>query len=141
MTACVACGHDPEARVIRSWTFDIPKAPSSMNAHVVNAGGARWAYAKERNEWALWIRQARLLRCIPKATGKRRVTFERLYGGRCREWDNDNFVGGLKVVRDALVREGLLVDDNEANLTAIYKQAKRPGETALRITIEELADA
>jgi len=138
VSACCKCGHDPLAAVGASWSLFIAKDPPSLNARLHNAGASRWKYAKERGVWGWLIRQARLATAATRATGKRRVTLTRVYAGRQKERDLDNAVGGGKPIVDALVREGLLIDDAPAWAEIHHAQVR--GEPAgLRIDIEELA--
>ena len=137
MTACLKCGHDPEAVVIMTWDIIVDREVESGNRRVFNVGGSRWKYAAKRDAWQLEFRAFRLLRRIPKASAKRRVTLTRYYDGRQREWDADNLATGAKPVIDALVREGLLVDDARAFAEIHYDQVRRsPRGTGVRI--EEL---
>ena len=79
---------------------------------------------------------------IPIATGKRRVTWERILGPRQHEFDEPNFIGGLKPVLDGLVRSGLLVDDRPKFYVGRYGQVHtmRTEGPALRLAIEEWSD-
>lgn len=137
MTACPKCGFDADATVLSSWLMLIERDPKSMNDRVVNAGVSRYTYKRERTAWAWAIRAARLAWKVPNAKGRRRLTLTRLFNGRQREWDRDNLVGGMKVIVDALVREGLLVGDDPASAEIHYDQ--QPGLGGLKVQIEELA--
>lgn len=138
MTACVRCGHDPEAEVLASWSLSVPMQIVSGNRHVYNVGGSRFAYAKSRNAWQFAIRVIARRCGATKATGRRRVTVTRVYSGRQRELDFDNLATGAKPVLDALVREGLLVDDDRAHAEVSYRQRKDLASWTF-IAIEELA--
>jgi hypothetical protein len=138
MTVCVKCGHDPEAVVAASWAFTIDRKPPSLNNHVINVGVTRFAYGRERDAWMWEFRAVRLLQRIPKAVLRRRVTLTRIYAGREREWDRDNFSGGAKPVVDAMVLEGLIEDDSSASAEIYYAQ-ERGARAGLRVNIEELA--
>lgn len=137
MTACVKCGFDPSRIVTASWTFLVERDPPSLNDRVFNAGPRRWLYRRERDAWVDEIRVARMLQRIPRAIGKRRVTIMRVYGGRQKERDRDNLIGGQKIVLDALVFEDLLISDSASGVDVTYHQ-ERGQPTGLRITIEEL---
>lgn len=140
MSACVSCGFDPDAVVLRSWSFEIGKEVESLNAHRTNAG-SRWAqaaYRKRRDAWLLWMRVARINNQITAASSRRRVTIERRIGYRQREFDADNLIGGCKPLVDAMVREGLLLDDKREHAEIHYTQIKRDGAAGVKITIEEL---
>ena len=67
----------------------------------------------------------------PKATGKRRVTWERILGPRQREFDEPNLIGGLKPI---------LVDDSPRWYEGVYRQVtdSRQDGPAIRVTIEEV---
>jgi Holliday junction resolvase RusA-like endonuclease len=138
VSACCKCGHDPLAVVGGRWELHIAKDPPSLNDRLHNAGASRWRYAKERAAWAWLIRQARLVSSATRATGKRRVTLTRVYAGRQKERDADNLAGGMKAIVDALVREGLLIDD-APRFAEIHHAQVRGEPTGLRIEIEELA--
>ncbi len=137
MTACVKCGHDPAATVGRSWTMLIERDPPSLNERIFNAGPRRWLYKRERDMWIGEIRVARLLQRIPRATGRRRVTLTRVFFGRQQERDRDNLSGGMKAAVDALVFEGMLMNDDAAAAELHYQQ-ERGQPVGLRILLEEL---
>lgn len=138
MSACLKCGHDPLAIVTASWPHFIDREVESGNRHTFNVGGSRWRYGKARDAWQLEFRNLRLLRRIPRAMTKRRVTLTRYFDGRQREWDADNFATGAKLVVDAMVREGLLVDDRREFAEIHYLQV-RSTPRGLGVLIEELA--
>ncbi len=107
-----------------TWTFVISRRAPSLNEHVQNAGPSRWKYKKEREIWCLEFRKVRIELAIPKATAKRRLVVHRAYCGREKERDYVNLVGGMKVIVDALVLEGLLVDDAPKHLDDEYLQER-----------------
>ena len=145
MTACPTCGHVTPT-VLRSWETWIDAKVESANSRSVNAGAARWGYAKKRDEWMVRWRCAAwgavgAARDTPtlliKATNRRRhVTFTRHYSGREREMDHANLVGGAKGMVDAMVRVGLLVDDSPKWFEAEYRQV-RSDRSGLHVRIEE----
>lgn len=141
MTACPRCGYDAHAVIDSTWQFHIALPVQSGNRHIYNVGSSRWRYAKERNDWQTAIKAERISQRIPTATGKRRVTFTRYYGGRQREFDGDNFQTGAKMIRDALIREGLIVDDRREFAEFAYVQVQTDVEEqrGLLVTIEEFA--
>lgn len=57
-------------------------------------------------------------------TSFRHVMFIRNIGKRGRLLDDDNFVGGLKPLRDVLTEKGYIWDDDKPHLKAYYKQVK-----------------
>lgn len=140
MTACPRCSYDPDAEIANTWQFHIALPVQSGNRHVYNVGASRWKYAKERQTWQMAIRAERLQLKIPVATGKRRVTFTRFYGGRQREFDDDNFLTGAKLIRDALILEGLIRDDRSsaAQFSYVQIQTNVAEQRGLLVTIEEL---
>lgn len=140
MTACARCGHDPAIQPTATWTFHIPRTVTSGNRHVYNVGGSRWAYKKERDEWQHWFAVRGAEEGISRATGKRRVTLTRYYGGRQREFDQDNYATGAKPILDAMVRAGLLVDDKREYAEVAYVQIHTDVEEqrGLLVTLEEL---
>ena len=57
---------------------------------------------------------------------KRMICFTRPYGGRVKQMDQDNFIGGCKPVLDALVKLGWIKDDSPQFVECIYNQIKFP---------------
>lgn len=139
MTACVKCGHDPDAVVTARWVLVLDKRLTSANLHTVNAGASRWRYAKERDEWQEWVRLRRVNERVTTArpSGKRRVTIERQYAGRCQEMDRDNLTAGAKPLVDALIREQVAFDDNPAWLELHVTQVRADRNQTV-VTVEEL---
>lgn len=136
MTACLKCGHDPEAHVSASWTFEIDREVESGNLHRFNVGGSRFGYGRNRDAWQSEFHNVRVLRSIPKATALRRVTLTRFYGKRKRAFDRDNLATGCKPVVDAMVRAGLLIGDNAVSAEIHYQQQR--GANGLHVFLEEL---
>lgn len=136
---CLKCGHDPDRVITASWSFVIEREPKSLNARVVNVGASRWRYAKDRDAWIWLIRLARLKLKIPPAKRLRRMTLTRVYANGQRAIDVDNLSGGMKSLVDAIVREGLVRNDNPTWLELHHDQ--EPGTTrSVRVLLEELAD-
>ena len=139
MTACAKCGHDPEAQVSASWTFDIDREVHSLNGRSVNVKGWRGGvYKRDRDAWQWALKVARINQRIPIATAKRRVTLTRHYSGKQREFDRGNLIGGCKMILDAMVRESLIVDDKAEYLEDHYGQ-ERSDHSGMSILLEELA--
>jgi hypothetical protein len=148
MTACPHCGHIAPV-VLRSWETWIAAKVESANSRSVNAGAARWGYAKKRDEWrlrwraTLWLdgKRGGLPPVWPWTNvGRiRYVTFTRHFTGREREMDHANLIGGMKGPVDAMVRVGLLVDDSPKWFTAEYLQV-RSDRSGLHVRIEERAE-
>ncbi len=67
----------------------------------------------------------------------RHVQFIRLIPKRGRLLDHDNFVGGLKPLRDCLIEQGWIYDDDKPNLRAYYKQdpTTEVEITTVRVTV------
>jgi hypothetical protein len=107
-----------------TWSFFIERRPPSMNDRLHNSGPTRFAYAKVRDLWILEFRAVRLVHRIPLATGPRRLVARRQYSGREQERDRINLIGGYKPVIDAMVLEGLLVDDAPRWLDDSYAQER-----------------
>ena len=139
MSACVKCGHDPDAVVERHWQFTLPLELESLNAHRVNSGATRWSYKRKRDGWAMALR-ATVPRAILAANGKRRVTLTRLMGKGQRAFDRDNLVGGAKGLVDAMVRVGLLLGDSAEHAEIHYDQ-ERAATPGVRVLVEELLDS
>lgn len=140
MPPCEKCGHDPDAAVTARWVLVLDKRLTSANLRTVNAGASRWRYAKERDEWQSWVRLARVNQRVTTArvSGKRRVTIDRQYSGRCQEIDRDNLTAGSKPLIDALVREGVVHDDGAAWLE-LHVTQRRADANRTVVTVEELA--
>lgn len=136
---CEKCGHDPDAVVTARWVLVLDKRMTSANLRTVNAGASRWRYAKERDEWQEWIRLRRVNQRVTTArpSGKRRVTIERQYAGRCQEMDRDNLTAGAKPLVDALIREQVAFDDNPAWLELHVTQVRADRNQTV-VTVEEL---
>lgn len=141
------------------WTLTVPLPLLSANDRIVNGRDkvSRAIYANRRDAWAQILTTLARYHGIPAATGKRRVTFIRLMGKGQRAFDDDDLIGGCKLVRDAMRRPkpwtkrvgkarvsmltagaSLIVDDSARWLEATYVQERAAdGVTATRIVIEE----
>jgi Holliday junction resolvase RusA-like endonuclease len=98
-------------------TLVLEEATPSLNT--VNK--MHWARRHRlRGQWQ-WLVKAAVLndRIQVKVIPAARITVERYSP---RKLDHDNLVGGCKQLIDSLVREGFLVDDSPAHLTANYVQ-------------------
>jgi hypothetical protein len=118
---------DPGPRLSASplcWAFFVPLPLPSLNDRVHNAKAGHWKYKKQREEWCAAVRVAAHDAGVAKAIGRRTLTVRRFYKGRQQERDYVNLVGGCKVVVDALVLEGLLVDDKPSLLEDRYEQMR-----------------
>ena len=139
MTACPRCKYDPDAKVLASWSFHVPREIRSGNARINNVGGSRWAYKAARQAWERDVLTLARVHRIPDANGRRRVTLTRIIGYRQRAFDRDNLAAGFKPVVDALVRGWLLVDDSEKHAELHFQQEKRDGVRGVLVLIEEVA--
>lgn len=90
----------------------IPREIVSGNALAYRHWRQRMA---DRNEWMVYLRK--YAGKVPRATGKRVV---RVTAYRKRRVDEDNLSSGFKHGRDAMVRVGLLIDDNQAGCRFVY---------------------
>jgi Holliday junction resolvase RusA-like endonuclease len=135
------CGYDSQASVSASWKFFVPLEPPSQNSIARNAGSFahRRRYADWRDQFTLLIRSKMKQVGIPDAGGRRRLVLTRFFTGRSRAFDRGNLVGGCKLVLDAAVAAGLLVDDDERHLEDHYKQRKHDALSGLEIEVHELA--
>lgn len=140
MERCPRCGHS-ETPAIRTWTLvidaDVPSQNVTLKRHFAQK-------TEERNALALFVRAERLRLRIPRAKEKRRARFTRFYAGRKQRRDFGNLVGGCKTLLDALVREGLLVDDDPDHVEDYYHQERVEPRTSafathVTIVLEELA--
>lgn len=138
MTACLACGQQLLVATLPLWTFTIDHKVESANSRTVNAGTARWSYSKARDTWQTLFEHAMRLHRVTRAPDKRRLVLTRCYTSKQREWDYDNLVGGMKCVLDAMVKAGLLLDDNSRFVEGEYKQ-ERTGRSGLRVDVWEVA--
>lgn len=142
MSACELCGGDPDAPVTARWTVWLPVRAPSQNRLGGNHGAQRFAYKSFRDRvqtlLTAWARKGGAFDGFDKATGKRRVTFTRVFSGRERRMDPANLVGGMKACVDSMVRAGVLKDDSEKYLEAYYRQ-ERGDRSGVRVHVEELA--
>ena len=100
---------------MREWTLDLPgRLPASMNQR---ERLSYWARKKELDEITEEIRAEAERLGIPPATSQRQVLVTIHKGKRSRKRDDpgNRFARG-KAPLDALVRLGLLTDDDDAGL-------------------------
>lgn len=136
---CPVCGHDPKAKILATWRFAVARKPPSLNDRIVNSGFTARKYREERQAWGWEFRAARLDQRIALAnTRRRRLSIARVFAGRERAWDPDNFIGGAKLIVDALVLEGLLLDDDRQHTEIQYIQKPGP-DSRVEFVIQELA--
>ena len=90
----------------------IPREIVSGNALAYRHWRKRMA---DRDAWIILLRQHAAK--VPRATCQRTV---RVTAYRKRRVDEDNLSSGFKHGRDAMVRVGLLIDDNKAGCRFIY---------------------
>lgn len=141
MTApCAKCGH-VEPAAVATWTLSLEWDVPSMN-DLMRHGGKHWWYKRMATALRTLVLAERLRLRIPTAIAKRRIRVTRYYGGRCKERDHANLVGGCKALVDSLVKEGLLVDDAPAWVDDHYAQVRlATGTTRVEIVVEELSNA
>ena len=110
--------------------LDIQESTPSLNV----TQRLHWVkYHQLSAKWQWLVRAARLeARVFLKAPlAKARITFER-FGPKLL--DNDNLVGGCKILADWLVKEGLIADDKpECIGQPHYVQHIGPRRTIVRI--------
>lgn len=140
MTACQACGFDPQAAVSEAWTFLVTRAAVSQNKLGSNRGGNRWTYAQLRADYEWSVLANVRKHGIPPATKRRRISLTRLYLPRQRAFDRGNLIGGLKPLLDVCVRQGLLVSDSPEWCLDHYSQERHPALLGVRVCLEEFAD-
>lgn len=121
---------------VPTWSFVLDRKPPSMNDHSPNANTARFQYRKERDAWGWLLKLAMGERHIPRANERRRLAITRIIGPREREYDYDNLVGGCKALLDAMVKAGLVLNDNARWLTATYAQ-ERGAASGVRVDVWE----
>ncbi len=109
-----------------AWSFFVRGyRPPSGNAH----RGVHWSRERRLKREAIdAVGLAAVLAGVPAATGRRAVKVRVLLGPGRRPYDDDN--AGRKVLLDALVTLGLLVDDSERGLIggAVVEQVSRPAK-------------
>lgn len=113
--------------VRQSWTFDIEMNMPSANTVKRHLWGGRdrtW-YSRFKKDLA-WMLKLKA-QWVPRATGPRKVTVTRLIDKSGKRYDQDNLVGGCKMLLDAMVQQGLLRGDAEKDVTVEYRQEKRSG--------------
>ena len=101
----------------------------------------RTAY-DDKKRWQFLLAQALATETYNRATAHRCVI---LTAYRGRTLDDDNLIGGLKHLRDALIPAGLILNDNKAGATFTYVQhlasAKdNPAGKGVRCTVIDIGD-
>lgn len=155
---CPTCAaHRTPAKLLG--TLFVALRPPSQNEAVDRHGPGRFAYQKQRAAWVHAIRWQMQQQGIAPATGKRRLVLTRVFSGREKLRDYGNFVGGCKLVLDAMrptktapIKQGrrkgvlnttegaaLIVDDAPQWLEDVYLQERSTTkESGLRIAVYEL---
>lgn len=113
------------------WSFQLPIDLVSANSGCSNKGAAfasRRKYKAVRDSAYIHVCNFRERFQIDRAAGPRRITITRVCGPRQRCWDEDNLVAACKPVVDAIVRAGLLLDDDRKSVERDY----RPDDTGQR---------
>lgn len=115
----------------RRWEIVLPGYhPVTLNRLL----GCHWAIAAKRKK--LWMRAIGLFSAhVPRATGKRRVSLKVTLAPRQRAFDPD---APWKATLDALVRLGLLTDDNRQGVELGLVLFERGTEKATTITLEDM---
>ena len=133
---CQVCAFDPTLKITGSWVLTISaKSPSANTLKGNGKGRSGWKYRLVRDNFLALV--AAQSKNVPVATEKRRVFFSREYAGKCRRFDRDNLVAGMKPLRDCLTELKLIVDDADKWLEAHYEQ--RQGDVnQIIITIEDI---
>jgi hypothetical protein len=113
-------------------TWEIPMGILSQNATTYR----HWsAYAKDKRRWLLTLAVAlRDLRGLRLARSRWRIV--RIYGGRHREMDLANLIGGAKPIPDCLTKLGVIVDDKPSCFSCDYEQVR--DETGRNLTVLQL---
>lgn len=101
----------------------------------------RTAY-DDKKAWKYLLAQALATATYSRAKAHRCVTFTAYRG---RTLDDDNLIGGLKHLRDALIPAGLIINDNKAGATFTYVQhlasdTDNPAGKGVRCTVVEIGD-
>jgi hypothetical protein len=138
---CPACRFDANLPVCLVAELVIPVSFPSQNQLGANArGNAGWHYRRLRQDFAAALHAELAKSKVPKAKGKRRVWFKRVYRSGKRPYDWANLVGGGKAIVDVLVTRGLLLNDTPRDLEGIYSQV--PGDCdEIHLRFEDVLDA
>lgn len=113
-------------------TLVIPELSPSLN---ITRSGHWSTRHKRRKHWSMLVLVAKSeagVYALPEPR-KARVTIER-HGGKAL--DADNFAGGAKDLVDGLRDNGLIVNDDPANLELRFEQypgSRTPKQTVIRI--------
>ncbi len=142
--SCSACGFDEHAPIAHRFELFVDLDGKSDNGRTVNAGASRFAYAKNRDLWALLLRAAMMQLggvALNAAVHRRRLTVVRRYCGTQKSRDRDNLATSYKPAIDALVRLGMLVDDSAKGVEGPHYKQERcgKGEGGTLFLIEEFA--
>ena len=96
-----------------SHSFTIPGLPK-----MANGGHGHWrTNHAERVKWKSWTRKCLIGHTPASPLQKIKVIFTR---HSTTEPDFDGLVHGFKPIRDALVEGGIVVDDKQRNMDAVY---------------------
>jgi hypothetical protein len=118
-----------------SWTIRLDRQSLSENALAYSHWRVR---TRDRDAWLFLLRSFLATNPIPKASGRRCVSF---MAYRKRTLDDDNLSGGLKGMRDCLTRTGLITNDNKAGAIFTYNQGLcRVSPTGAPCLLIELSD-
>lgn len=118
------------------WRLTIAAALPRANAILRGHWTRRHAL---QTEWQWLVRDERLRRRVPPATGKRRVDIVRVYGHGCRVYDPDNLSLSCKFLIDALRNERLLVNDTPECLDLHVSQERGGRRSMVEIYIRDLS--
>lgn len=138
---CPGCGYDFDLVVTEQHEFRLDLVWPSQNALKANTK-YNHTYKKVRDEFI--VKVATASNCATPAETYRRVFLTRHYGrgpggGRCRAYDYGNLVGGGKPLLDALVWNGLLVDDKPEYCDDYYAQyPSGDGSNYITIAIQDV---
>ena len=101
-------------------------------------GVNRWIVAKYKKYSIRRIELAGIQRVKP-VKERRLVVFKRMYGPRCRAYDDDNLRDGLKYLRDHLKRLGWIYEDSRAWIDTDYidRQPLDHESWGVKITVKE----
>ena len=100
-----------------TWTLTVPIEIPSQN----QTNAWHWSKRHRHTKRCGYLLVKAGANAVPKATGKRSCHILAFRTQRCR--DISNLIGGAKGAVDALVRLGLLVDDDDAHVDMSYDQS------------------
>ncbi len=115
-----------------------------MNKKFVLLGRSPSLNQTLKSHWAVRLKDGRKwFHAVIAAAGFKKPQEERfiiltLTSYRCKLLDTDNLAGGMKSIRDAIVRAGYMKDDSPAHCTVNYHQELcKKGQERVHVQIQD----